>query len=432
MRTAILKIAWVILDILAQCAVVTAEPNNVILPAIVKPNRFLTLEDYLSYAEAHNAGLKISYQQWATATEQATQAKSLPEPQFTQGEYAQLTDMYERQAVIIMQMFPWFGKISARAETAVKNAEAAKQKYQAARLSLLREVKRDFYEYAYLTEAIATAGENLDLMKRFEKIAMSMRPATEISPPDVVRARAKTEKLENVSKGLERLCEPTVSRLKAALNLPAEMNLPTPEHKDFKPAAIDYELLVNLLKQKNPELAGLGFEAMAAKSRVKLAEKNIYPDIGIGLQFEQMKRPGSNTQDSSRDAMLFLSLNLPLWQNDYRGEQRRAVAEATSIEQQIIEAENSILTKASQAYYEYNDSINRIGLYRETLIPKAEEQLGQSEAAYREGNADFISLLDAQQTLMDYRLAYQRVLADNRQKLAELEMLAGADLDKQQ
>jgi outer membrane protein TolC len=429
MRTTILKISGAILVILAQCAVATGEPNSAILPAIVEPNRFLTLEDYVSYAEAHNPALKNSYQQWMTATEQAIQAKSLPEPQLT---FVQEADVYERQMVILTQMFPWFGKISARVDAAVRNAEAAKQKYQAARLSLRKEVKRDFYEYACLAESVNIAGENIELMKRFEEIATAKRLAAEMSPPDVVRAQAETEKLENTSKGLERLCEPTVSRLKAALNLPAGTNLPAPQQKDFKPAAIDYELLVNLLKQKNPELAGLGYEAMAAKSKVKLAEKNFYPDIGIGLQFEQMKRPGGNTQDSYRDTMLFLSLNVPLWQDSYRGEQRRAVAEAASIEQRKIEAENSILTKASQAYYEYNDSIKRIGLYRETLIPKAEEQLRSSEAAYRGGSVDFIALLDAQQTLMDYRLAYQRVLADNRQKLAELEMLAGTDLDKQQ
>ena len=433
MRTTILnKIPVVIMAILAQCAVATGEPNNAILPPTVEPNRFLTLKDYTSYAEAHNAGLKNSYQQWLAATEEAMQAKSLPEPQFTYGTYAQETDVYERQMVIITQMFPWFGKISARAETAVRNAEAAKQKYQAVRLLLIKEVKSDFYEYAYIARAITIARENLELMTHFEGIAMPKRLTADTDQPDVIRARAETAKLEETSKGLERLCEPTVSRLKASLNLPVEVNLPWPEQEDFEPAAIDYELLVNLLSQKNPELAGLNFEAMAAKSKVKSAEKNFYPDIGIGLQLEQMRRPGANTQDSSRDAMLFLSLNVPLWQDSYKGGQRRAVAEATNIEQHKVEAENNILAKAAQVYYEYNDSIKRIGLYRETIIPKAEEQLRSSEAAYKEGRADFITLLDAQQTLMDYRLSYQRVLADNRQKLAELEMLAGTELDKQQ
>ena len=154
MRTTILT-AGAIIAILAQCAVATGEPNNVTLAAIVEPNRFLTLNDYTSYAEAHNAGLKSSYQQWVAATKEVFQAKTLPDPQLGYSYY--LPDAYEKRVVSITQMFPWFGKINARTDAAVKKAEAAKQKYQATRLSLLKEVKSDFYEYSYLAKATAIA-----------------------------------------------------------------------------------------------------------------------------------------------------------------------------------------------------------------------------------------------------------------------------------
>jgi hypothetical protein len=38
-------------------------------------------------------------------------------------------------------------------------------------------------------------------------------------------------------------------------------------------------------------------------------------------------------------------------------------------------------------------------------------------------------LVDAQRMLLDYHLSLQRAIADNQQKLAELEMLAGTELD---
>ena len=420
-----------LLVVLALCEIAMGEPNKIIVPPIVEPNRFLTLKDYTSYAEAHNAGLKSRYQQWVTATEEVVQAKMLPDPQLTYGDYVPLSYAPEKQIVSVTQLFPWFGKISARTDAAAKKAEATKQKYQAARLSLLSEVKSDFYEYSYLARAMTIARANLDLLKRFEEITRTKYVTADTGHPDVNRSQAETAKIENVLKGLEQLREPTVSRLKASLNLPADINLPAPEQEDFEPATLNYELFVNLLRQKNPELVGLVFEAMAAKSKVKSAEKNFYPDIGIGLQFEQVRRPG-NTQDSSRDAMLLLSLNVPLGQDSYKGGQRQAVAEATSIEQQRVETENDILAKAAQAYYEYNNSIRKIKLYCNTLIPQAEEQLWSLEKAYGERNGDFNALLDAQRVFMDYCLSYQRALADNRQKLAELEMLAGTDLDKQQ
>ncbi len=85
------------LVILALCEVAMGEPNNVILPPIVEPNRFLTLKDYTSYAEAHNAGLKSRYQQWVTATEEVVQAKTLPDPQLTYGDYMPISDTPENR-----------------------------------------------------------------------------------------------------------------------------------------------------------------------------------------------------------------------------------------------------------------------------------------------------------------------------------------------
>jgi outer membrane protein TolC len=424
--------------ILTQAEAVLAEPNEPAKQASQtnggqvtgEPNSFLSLEDYLRYAEVHNAGLKSSHQQWQAAMEQVAQAKSLPDPQLTYGYYTQQSDMHEKQMVGVMQMFPWFGKIDARTETAVKNAEAAQQKYRGARLTLFKEVKEGFYEFAYLARANAIATENLELLRHFEEVVRTKHLTAEAGHPDVIRAQVEIARMEDVLQGLNQLREPTVSRLRTALTLPAETNLPWPRVEEFNVEEPEYERLVNLLMQKNPELAGLNLEAMAARSRVKLAEKNFYPDVGIGLQWEQMERPGGSMQQNGKDAVLLMfSLNVPLWQDSYKGAQRQAVAEATSIEQRKIDTENSILTKMSQSYYEYNDSIRKIWLYRDVLIPKGKELLQASETAYRGGTIDFLSLIDAQRMLLDYYLSYQRSLADNRQKLAELEMLVGTELD---
>jgi outer membrane protein TolC len=163
---------------------------------------------------------------------------------------------------------------------------------------------------------------------------------------------------------------------------------------------------------------------MAAKSKIALAEKNFYPDIGVGVMWENMDSPGG------RDgvAMVF-QMNLPLWRDSYSAGERQAQAQKTSIEQQKVDTENVLLTKASQAHYEYRDSVRKIRLFRDTLIPKSKELLQASEAAYRAGTMDFLSLIDAQRMLLDYHLSYQRALADNRQKLAELEMLTGTEFD---
>jgi cobalt-zinc-cadmium efflux system outer membrane protein len=416
MRTGISKTLAAVLVILAQCAVANGEPNE--------PNRFLTLKDYISYAEAHNAGLKSSYQQWVAATEEVVQAKSLPDPQVTYNYWTRQSDLQMKQTVGVMQTLPWFGKIDARTQAAIKETSAAQQKYQAARLALFKEIKEGFYEFAYLARATDTAMENLELFKHFEEVARTKHMTTATGHPDVIRAQVEIAKMEDVLRGLNQLREPTVSWLRTALTLPADTNLPWPKTEEFNAVELDYERLANILRQKNPELASLNYEAMAAGSKITLAEKNFYPDIGIGVNWEDMDSRGG------RDgvAMVF-QINLPLWRDGYRSGARQAQAQKESIEQQKIETENVLLTKAAQSLYEYRDSVRKIRLYRNTLIPKGRELLQASEAAYREGTIDFLSLIDAQRMLLDYHLSLQRAIADNQQKLAELEMLAGTELN---
>jgi outer membrane protein, heavy metal efflux system len=416
MRTGISKTLAAVVVILAQCAVAMGEPNE--------PNRFLTLKDYVSYAEAHNAGLKSSYQQLQMALEQVPQAKALPDPQVTYNYWTKQSDLQMKQTVGVMQMFPWFGKIDARTQAAIKETSAAQQKYQAARLALFKEIKEGFYEFAYLARATDTAIENLELFKHFEEVARTRHLTMATGHPDVIRAQVEIAKMEDVLRGLNQLREPTVSRLRTALTLPADTNLPWPKTEEFNAVELDYERLANILRQKNPELASLNYEAIAAGSKIKLAEKNFYPDIGVGVMWEDMDNRGG------RDGVsLVFSMNLPLWRDGYRGGAKQAQAQKASIEQQRVETENVLLTKAAQSLYEYRDSIRRIRLYRNTLIPKGRELLQASEAAYREGTIDFLSLIDAQRMLLDYHLSLQRAIADNQQKLAELEMLAGTELD---
>ena len=42
---------------------------------------------------------------------------------------------------------------------------------------------------------------------------------------------------------------------------------------------------------------------------------------------------------------------------------------------------------------------------------------------------DFLSLIDAQRMLLNYRLTYERAVTERQQKLAELEMIVGIELE---
>ena len=138
---------------------------------------------------------------------------------------------------------------------------------------------------------------------------------------------------------------------------------------------------------------------------------------------------GSGVRDSGKDPVLLtFSMNLPLWQNSYKAAERRAKAEVLKITQQKLDIENNLLASVMQVLYDFKDSARKMNLYGDALVEKAQELLYASEAAYKAGTIDFLSLIDAQQMLLKYRLEYERALTNNQQKQAELEMLIGAEL----
>ena len=135
------------------------------------------------------------------------------------------------------------------------------------------------------------------------------------------------------------------------------------------------------------------------------------------------------TPDSGKDPIILMfTMNVPIWRDSYKAAELQAKADVLKTTQQKTETENMIVAQAERALYDFEDSNRKINLYGDVLVPKAEELVGASETAYRAGTLDFLSLINAQQKLLEFQLQYERAVANNQQGLARLEMLVGSEL----
>jgi cobalt-zinc-cadmium efflux system outer membrane protein len=392
------------------------------------------LSDYLRYAALNNAGLQAAFEQWRMAVEQVPQAQSLPDPKFTYGYFIEEVETRvgpQQNKLEIMQTFPWFGKIEARTDAAAATAKAARQQYEAAKLKLFFEVKDAYYEYVYLAGAIKIAQENLELIKHFEQVARTKYMAATIGHPDVIRAQVELARLEDHVKTLEELRTPIVARLNASLNRRSLEMLPWPqEQQKFQAEQVSRQKVISLLREQNPELKALDFDQEAAASRVELAKKKFWPDVGVGLDWiDTGSAMNPSTPDSGKDPIILMfTMNVPIWRESYKAAELQAKADVLKTSQQKTEMENMIVARAERALYDFEDSSRKTKLYGNVLVPKAEELVGASETAYLAGTVDFLSLINAQQKLLEFQLRYERAVADNQQGLARLEMLVGSEL----
>ena len=133
-----------------------------------------TLEQLLDFARAHNPGLEAAFQHWRAALERVPQASALPDPRLTLGAY--LAEVETRvgpmQARIgVAQPLPWFGELGRRGDVAFEASEAAREMLEVARLTLDGRVRTAWYEMAWVEQAAAITGGNLELLSHWESVA---------------------------------------------------------------------------------------------------------------------------------------------------------------------------------------------------------------------------------------------------------------------
>ena len=69
-----------------------------------------------------------------------------------------------------------------------------------------------------------------------------------------------------------------------------------------------------------------------------------------------------------------------------------------------------------------------VSIYRDGLLPQAEQAFQSALAGYRTGTVNFMTLLDAQRTIRDVRMGYYKAVVEYEQGVADLERAVGRKL----
>lgn len=394
-----------------------------------------TFDDYVRYAVRHNPGLEAAFYRWRAALERVPQVKTLPDPQLSFGIVIDQVDKsseYNGERYSISQMFPWFGKLKLRGDVALEEAHAEARRFEAARLQLIDQVSRAYFEYAYLHQAIAIARENLELLIRLESVARAMYRAGGVSLSDVNRAQVEIGRIEDQVRSLEDVLGVAIAELNAALGRSAHAYLPSVSEESSNQTAInlpDYtdEQWIALAKKSNPELAATRYDAARQRHAVELARKNYFPDFTIGVEYARDGTYRMAARDGGGSDLIsaLVSVNLPIRREKYDAGTREMIASHAEATRQIRSREDKLEAELKRALFNYRDSRRKVELYGGTLMPKATESLKITEAAYRAGDSGFSDLIDAQRVLLEFALAHQRATADGAQAFTRVQTLVG-------
>ncbi|MBN2684611.1 MAG: TolC family protein [Pontiellaceae bacterium] len=388
----------------------------------------LTLQAALKYAEADHPKIEAAYQRWKGAEENITVQKALPDPMLSYGLYVEPIETRvgpQKQRFGVSQMFPAFGKLSAKQAIAEDAADAEEQRYQSEKLQIRSAVARAYAELYFLERSIRITQDRISLITDLEEVARTRYSAGE--PLNAtLQAQLELGRLEDNLNTLIDRRHPQKAKLNALLNRPAEAALTID-------ASLPYRVLETAPNTPiaNPELMELKARIHQGNHQVQLAQKERLPDITLGVTYIDTGSASMPVADSGQDVVITsIGLSLPIWNGKNRARIEAAAHQKAASQMMLTDRTLALEAEIQQQLFDLRDAERKIDLYKKSLIPKAEQALAVNRQSYEAGQVEFINLIDNERMLLEFELAYERALADHLIARAELSRLTGTDLLK--
>jgi outer membrane protein, heavy metal efflux system len=212
------------------------------------------------------------------------------------------------------------------------------------------------------------------------------------------------------------------------LSRPPSSPLGQPTEPALAPVDIQFSDLEKLAIEQRPELRALESSINKSERAVELAERNRkYPDFMVGLQYWYAPEQSPKNMYTP---MVSLSIPFSPWTKaKHEHEVEEALAERQAARANLAAMKNMALFEVKEMSAKIEAAMKSIAIYRDGLLPQAEQSFQAAVAAYQTGGVNFMTLLDAQRTIRDVRMGYYKALFDYEQARADLERAVGKELE---
>jgi outer membrane protein TolC len=116
-------------------------------------------------------------------------------------------------------------------------------------------------------------------------------------------------------------------------------------------------------------------------------------------------------------------MTLPIWRDKIAAEIAAAQASKRAAEARLSAEQISLAVDFAEQTYLICEANRELTLVRERLLPRARQSLEVARAAYRSGQVDFLNVIDAERSLLDFQLEEIAALTQREIARAELTLL---------
>jgi len=379
-----------------------------------------------AYALANNSELKAAEQRWRAAEARPSQAGSLPDPVINTGYHNESFDRFTQGSSDFSwlrfgaeQEVPFPGKLSLKAEVAVREADREAAMFWATVLSVSARVRVAYDEYFLAVKSIEILRRNQALLEQLQEAAAARYRVGEGLQQDVARAQVELSILLGRVVSADQARQSAVAMLNAVLNRPPVAPLGPPAPVEQVPFSYTLDDLERLAQERSPLLSAAQSSIERAESNLSLARRQYYPDFVLRADY-------FNKAALVPEWEVGAGIRVPLyfWRKQAYGVQEAAagVSEARAAKQATSQ---DVLARTKSLFAQVTSARQLVDLYGATVVPQAELSLNSARAGYEVGQVDFLTTLNSFTVLNEYQLRYYEELANFDKGVAQLEEVVG-------
>ena len=327
----------------------------------------------------------------------------------------------------VRQKLPFFGKLSLKGEIAGQEVRMFEEELRAKEQEIIAKVKAAYADYFMAGKGVEIYRELLDLIDHTTNAVQGLYQVGRAPQQDIIKALLERTELLNKLTWAEKDLTTSRAKLNTLMSRAPDSSLAPPAEPAISPVDLRSPDLEKRAIAQRPDLRNLQSSITRAEKALELADRNRkYPDFMLGLQY--WFAPDQNPRHMYAP-MLTLSIPFSPWtKGKHDDEIKEALAERQVARANLAAMKNIALFEVKDVSVKLEAAMKSISLYRDGLLPQAEQAFQAAVAAYQTGGINFMTLLDAQRTIRDVRMGYYKALVDYEQSRADLEKTLGGEL----
>ncbi len=395
-------------------------------------NEPASLDLIIEEAVKNNPRIKAAHKTWEAAFHKAKEALGLPDPTASYSYFGESVETRvgpQQHKYAISQTIPFPVKIGLKNIAEARHADMLKERFEATRREIIKEVKFVYYDLFWVDKAIEVTEEEKAIIEKLEKTAQRKYESNIVPIQDAIKAQVELSRLIDKLFLLRQNRKSLEAKMNALLNRPAEMRIAQTDgirEIRFKHGLDELHIIAANTSQ---ELLGARLNVERAQYEKSLAQMDYVPDITLGFDYIQVGKGYTMQPNDGQDAWLgTVKINIPVWLDRIEEKVKSKKAALESSRESYQDTENMVYYEIEDLYFKVKAYEDIVSLYETALVPQTEQAFEAARTAYEAGQVDFLNWLDSERVLLQTKLAYYKAITDYSKSVAFLERIIGQDL----